>query len=377
MENNKTDKLSLPFFDNLNGLRFIGALSVFLFHAFTLGREMWGTFFETPIFQAIFKLMKKGHHGVGLFFVLSGFLITYLLLHEAKVNGRINAFGFFMRRLLRIWPLYFIVVLFGFFIFPLLPNGVETQNSLLHYSLFISNFEEIWTGWRDSISFLTVTWSVSIEEQFYMAWVALIAIIPAFRKGKHYPIYFITLILISIAFRLMHMDNERTIYFHTLSVISDLAIGGLLSYACFKSNKLDQLKELSKTMILFAYALGVSIILFSTKLFVGYLIGIERIVIGLFFAFIIFEQVYCKHSFFKADKLLNFFKLGEISYGIYMYHCIVIYFVQRIIAEYNFTDSILGFFAFLFISGYVTLTLSRLSYIYIEKPILRLKKHFR
>lgn len=338
---------------------------------------MWGAFFDTPIFQMIFKVMKKGHHGVGLFFVLSGFLITYLLLHEAKTREKINAFGFFMRRLLRIWPLYFIVVLFGFFLFPLLPNGMETQNSLLHYSLFISNFEEIWTGWKDSISFLTVTWSVSIEEQFYMAWVALIAIIPSFRKGKNYPIYFITLILISIIFRFFNMGDERTIYFHTLSVVSDLAIGGLLSYVCFSSKILDRFKHMSKLMIGFIYILGLSIILASTKLFPGYLVGIERIVIGLFFAFIIFEQVYCSNSFYKADKVLNFFKLGEISYGIYMYHCIVIYFVQQIILKYDMNNSLFGFIAFVFASGYLTLILSRLSYAYIEQPILNLKKHFR
>ena len=338
---------------------------------------MWGKFFESPFFQSIFKLMKKGHHGVGLFFVLSGFLITYLLLHEAKAKGKIYAFGFFMRRLLRIWPLYFIIVLFGFFIFPSLPNGLETQNSFLHYSLFISNFEEIWTGWKDSISFLTVTWSVSIEEQYYMAWVALIAIIPSFSRGKYFPIYFVLLILTSVLFRILHIGNERTIYFHTLSVISDLAIGGLLSYATFVTHKLDKFKNLSRLLILGIYAVGIIIILFSTKIFTGYLIGIERIVIGIFFAFVIFEQVFCKNSLFKADKVLNFFQLGEISYGIYMYHCIVIYFVQHIIMQYNLNDSILGFIAFLFISGYITLVLSRLSFNYIEKPILNLKKWFR
>lgn len=377
MENNKTEKLSLPFYENLNGLRFIGALSVFLFHGFTLGREMWGDFFNTPILTGLFKLMSKGHHGVGLFFVLSGFLITSLLLYEAKNKGQINAFGFFMRRLLRIWPLYFIVVIFGFIIFPMLPNGFETQNSLLHYSLFISNFEEIWTGWRDSVSFLTVTWSVSIEEQFYMAWVALIALIPALKKGLHYHYYFIALILISIVFRILHVDDERTIYFHTLSVMSDLAIGGLLSTVLFHTEWLSRFKSISKVKIILIYLIGFGLLLFSTKIFHGYLIGIERLFIGLFFAFVIFEQISCEHSFYKADKLIGFFRLGEISYGLYMYHCIVIYFVQKVVIQYGFQDSLIGFIVFMLVSGYATMALSRLSYTYIEEPILKLKKHFR
>jgi peptidoglycan/LPS O-acetylase OafA/YrhL len=377
LENNKTEKLSIPFYENLNGLRFIGALSVFLFHGFTLGREMWGDFFQSSLFKGIFKIMNKGHHGVGLFFVLSGFLITSLLLNEAKRKGHINAFGFFMRRLLRIWPLYFIIVFFGFILFPMLPNGFETQNSLLHYALFISNFEELWTGWRDSISFLTITWSVSIEEQFYMAWVALIALIPAFRKGKHYHYYFLLLIIISVIFRFTHAGEERTIYFHTLSVISDLAIGGLLSVVTSQTSYLDKLKSLSRIKIIVVYLTGGALLLASTKLFPGYLVSLERIFIGLFFAFVIFEQIYCRNSFYKADRIRGFFKLGEISYGLYMYHCIVIYFVQRVIIQYDFQGSIIGFIAFLLISGYTTIAISRLSYTYIEAPILRLKNHFR
>ena len=377
MKNNKTKKLLLPFYDNLNGLRFIGALSVFLFHIFTLGREIWGDFFSDPIFTQIFKVISKGHHGVGLFFVLSGFLITSLLLNEAKRKGKINAFHFFMRRSLRIWPLYFIILIFGFILFPLLPNGFETENSLLHYSFFISNFEELWTGWRDSISFLTITWSVSIEEQFYMTWVVLIAIFDSIRKGKYYHIYFIIVILLSVIFRSLHIDDERIIYFHTLSVISDLAIGGLLSVIALNTNWLLSFKNLSRIKIILIYLAGVFLLLMSTTIFQGYLIGIERLFIGLFFSFVIFEQINCTHSFYKADKILGFFNLGKISYGFYMYHCVVIYFVQKIIIQYGLQESIFGFIAFLLLSGYLTIIISRLSYTYIEEPILRLKKYFR
>jgi len=380
----KTNQLSTPFFENLNGLRFVGALSVFLFHCFTLGREIWGDFFQTPIFKSLSKVFSKGHHGVGLFFVLSGFLITYLLLHEAKKNKTINAFGFFMRRLLRIWPLYFLIVLFGFFLFPMLPFGDTTTNSFLHYSLFLSNFEEIWNGWRDSINFLTVTWSVSIEEQFYMAWVALIAVIPAFRRGKYFNWYFLLLILTSVVFRFLVITGdssailqERTLYFHTLSVLSDLAIGGYLSYLCFHYAIPEKLKNLARWNILLIYLLGTATILFSRILFVDFGIVFERIAIGLFFAFIIFEQVYCVNSFFKADKLPGFFKLGEISYGLYMYHCIVIFYVQHLFVQMEWTNSLAGFIGFILMSGIVTYAISYISYRLIEKPILGLKRFFR
>ncbi len=377
MIEHKTNQLSTPFFENLNGLRFIGALAVFLFHCFTLGREIWGDFFQSPVFKSLTKVFSKGHHGVGLFFVLSGFLITYLLLNEAKKNKTINAFGFFMRRLLRIWPLYFLIVLFGFFLFPVLPFGEQTTNSFLHYGLFLSNFEEIWNGWRDSINFLTVTWSVSIEEQFYMAWVALIAVIPAFRRGKYFNWYFLLLIAVSIAFRAFGSGGERTLYFHTLSVVSDLAIGGYLSYLCFHYAIPEKIKHLARWKIVLIYLLGISTILFSRVLFVDFGIVFERIAIGLFFAFIIFEQVYCANSFFKADKLPGFFKLGEISYGLYMYHCIVIFYVQHLFVHMEWTDSLAGFIGFILMSGIVTYVISSISYRFIEKPILGLKRYFR
>ncbi|MEJ6777520.1 MAG: hypothetical protein QNK85_09410, partial [Crocinitomicaceae bacterium] len=193
----------------------------------------------------------------------------------------------------------------------------------------------------------------------------------------YYPIYFIIMILVSVIFRSLHLDDERIIYFHTLSVISDLAIGGLLSVLTLNTNWLLSFKNLSRLKIILIYLAGVFLLLMSTTIFQGYLIGIERLFIGLFFSFVIFEQINCSHSFYKADKILGFFNLGKISYGLYMYQCIVIYFVQKIIIQYGLQESIFGFIAFLLLSGYITIIISRLSYTYIEEPILRLKKYFR
>ena len=321
--------------------------------------------------------MTKGHHGVALFFVLSGFLITYLLLNEAKHNGKINVKGFFMRRLLRIWPVYFIVIIFGFFLFPILPFGDTTSNSLLHCSLFISNFEEIWNGWRDSISFLSVTWSVSVEEQFYIGWVALMAILPRFRKGKFFLLYFCLLILTNLVFRTLYAGEERIIYFHTFSVVSDLAIGGFLSYACFHYKIKERIKDISRLKITLVYISGILITIFSSHIFLGKLVIIERIILGLFFAFIIFEQAYCTHSFYKADKIKGFFKLGELSYGFYMYHCIVIYYVQQIILKLEWQNSPIGFIVFILTALLLTIVISSISYRLVEAPLLKLKKKFR
>ena len=99
------------YFPNLNGVRFIAAFSVLIHHTeqikYLMGLEnIYGNYF----------IKNLGKLGVGLFFVLSGFLITYLLLSEKERRGDVSTKAFYIRRILRIWPLYFIIVILGFFV---------------------------------------------------------------------------------------------------------------------------------------------------------------------------------------------------------------------------------------------------------------------
>ncbi|MCR9173089.1 MAG: acyltransferase [bacterium] len=377
MNSQNTSNLSRPYFENLNGLRAIGALAVFVFHAFLLGNEIWGDFYHSTYFQAAVQVFGKGNYGVSLFFVLSGFLITYLLLHEAKSKGKIAVFGFFMRRLLRIWPVYFLVVGFGFLLYPHLPYGIQTSNSGWMYAFFLSNIEEIRNGYRDAVNFLTITWSVSIEEQFYMAWVALMAIFPFMRKAKGFLPYLLMLAVGSVVFRWMYADDFSVLYYHTFAVMSDLALGGIAAYACFHCNFQKYTSDVPKWMNVLIYFLGIGLILATRKVFVGDFIVIEKLILGFFFVYVILDQTFGKHSFFNADKIPTFFRLGTISYGFYMYHCIVIYYVQQFFKEMNWTDNPVHFVLFFMTSLLLTTVVSTLSYRLVELPILRMKKHFK
>lgn len=371
---NKTDH---TFYPNLNGLRFLGALMVFIFHCFTLEREIWGSFFDGKIFQIIYKIASKGHHGVGIFFVLSGFLISSILLNEIKIKGEIKVGNFLMRRILRIWPLYFLIVIFGFFIFPLLPYGKETIHSLGYYAAFLSNIDEIRVGLLDNLNFLTITWSVSIEEQFYLFWILLLACLPFLRKGKLFPLYFMLVVIGSLVFRSIYYCDERTIYFHTFSVMSDLALGGLMAYMVQRYSIQKIVINLQRWKIILIYIFGILLVLGSTIIFKPPFNIAERLCLGIFFAFILLEQAYATKSFFKLDKFPGFFKSGEITYGFYMYHCIFIYYGSKIFAQLGWTTNVGYFILYFIVVFFFTYLTAYLSFRFIEKPILGLKKYFR
>lgn len=363
-------------FENLNGLRFIGAFLVFVFHAFTINREVWGDFFESAPFIVLRKLTSIGHYGVNLFFVLSGFLITYLLLQELRERGKIHIGFFLVRRILRLWPLYFVIVLFGFFLFPHLPFGTHTVHEFWRYALFLSNFDEIINGNRDSLNFLTATWSVSIEEQFYLGWAAVIGCFQ-WKTIRSFQGFFLLVIVSSVVFRIYHVYEPQVIYYHTLSVISDMAIGGLLATIVFENPSLPWIENLKKWQIGVIYLLGIGFLFAAHKVLPGRFILLERLISGTFFAFVLIEQLKANHSFYKADRIPYFERAGKLTYGFYLFHSLLIFYLCNTF-EYLDWNRHAGYFALYFVLLLAFNTgLSVISYRCFEKPLLDLKKYFR
>ena len=149
-------------FGSLDGLRCICILLVIWHHSpLRASEELWPT------------LLTRGFSGVDFFFVLSGYLITTLLLREETRNGRFSIRGFYWRRILRIIPVYFLVVT----LVALWWIGVRGQDQYLdllpYYYLFLANFL------NGDIPLLTPMWSLSVEEQYYLIWPALLLLLPA------------------------------------------------------------------------------------------------------------------------------------------------------------------------------------------------------
>lgn len=369
-------KPASPYFKNLDGLRTICFLMVFFFHSFTSKNE---TVLNSGVYQTIKTgLFSNGNLGVNFFFVLSGFLITYLLIIEKQTTGTIQILHFWVRRILRIWPLYFFCVLFGFFVFPLIKSylGQTPQETahLVNYLTFTSNFDFIANG-RPDASILGVLWSVSIEEQFYLVWPLALIFIPI----RFYWILFVSLIALSLAYRITHPDYYH-LEFHTLSCMNDLVVGALMAWWLLHSNKLKQfLRHASIPVQAIPYVLFTLIFFLRDELFLGCpaVIPCERIITSLFMAWIILDQAINTTGFFRLSRFKILVETGKYTYGMYCLHFLAI------LITITFTKSILHkdtswnvLITEPIISLMLTYVISVISYRYFEQYFLRLKRKF-
>ncbi len=320
------------------------------------------------------------------FFVLSGFLITYILLEEKELSGKINLRNFYLRRVLRIWPLYFLVLPFGFFIFPYIYNLEYIFSSNAHrlpyYITFLSNFEAINAYTQGLVANVDVrlmqgiTWSVAVEEQFYLIWPILFILI----KPRYYIFIFIPIIIGSVLFRLHVQDDYYRLSFHTLAVMVDLAIGGLSAYLVLKYKVVkDFFVKLPLWAASVIYLAGGFVLLIRDHIeyFVPDAKATVHLFYGVYFSFIILHQNFSPDSFLKLGRIKFLTFWGKYSYGIYLLHPIAIGIVSYIvlslhIVQANFVNYLLIGFASLLL----TLGLSYISYELYEKHFLALKKKF-
>jgi peptidoglycan/LPS O-acetylase OafA/YrhL len=381
LTNHTPDKQSV-FFPNLDGIRFLAFLLVLIQHAFFIYSTRAG--FSNSFADSWKKLFfLSGGLGVSIFFVLSGFLITYLLLDEYQKKGSIQVFRFYMRRVLRIWPLYYAVVIFCFHIYPLLKatsgESIIIHNHAQYFYTFLSNFDVLHLDHtiNGNTPMIAVTWSVAIEEQFYLIWPLLFYILPQ----KLFKFIFPLVISFSLGFRFMHRDDGSTLYLHTISVVGDLAVGGFCAYYAFYSKEFKNLfKNLSTLQIASIYLLGIAWLVFQNmNMLPNYISFGYRIITTIFFAFIILEQNYSRHSFYKFSKNTFFSFWGKYTYGLYLLHQIVMVFVITLLHKIfkwpelpSFKYAIITFC----ICFLLVLPICYLSYEYFEKWFLRFKSRF-
>ena len=369
------------YFKNLDSIRFFAALIVVHAHCIAPCYDYLDV--KNVFLKRFISVFSNGQTGVAIFFVLSGFLITYIILSEIEVSGSFSIKNFYIRRVFRIWPLYYAVVMFSFLVYPFIKNlfGFETSPASrpFFFFTFLSNFdviniEKYHLGHEELMQ--NVTWSVSVEEQFYAFWPLIFAFLP-----KRFFVFAMTLVVISsIIFRYYIYPDGFTMTFHTLSVLGDLAIGGLFAYCIIKYQNVRTYFENIKTpVILASFVIFVFSLLYAKELFperAG--LAFSRLYFALLFGFIIASQSMIKtRSRLQLGNIRFANNMGKYTYGIYLLHPIAFLFVVQAfryfhIAANSFKISlVIGI-----MSSVVGVLLSMLSYTYLEKPFLRLKERF-
>lgn len=192
------------YFPNLNGIRFIAAFLVIIHHIEQI-KNLFGL--ESKWTNPAINLI--GPLGVILFFVLSGFLITYLLLVEEKEMKGISIKSFYIRRILRIWPLYYLIIVLSFFLIPQISFLNLTgwsdhiyDDFFLKLVLFVFFLPNLALVLFPPVAYASQTWSVGVEEQFYLIWPILIKNVKN-KKRLLYTIIFGYLFLKLILFNLI------------------------------------------------------------------------------------------------------------------------------------------------------------------------------
>jgi peptidoglycan/LPS O-acetylase OafA/YrhL len=183
----------------LDGLRFLAFFGVFVHHALSGDATWWASKgLPAPAASLVGASMRAGAYGVDLFFVLSAFLITELLLREFDLSSRVNAKAFLVRRALRIWPLFFFFLALSAVVdrFVLDRPGM----SVIYIAAFVGFLGNWACGfWGYPASVAAPLWSVSVEEQFYLLWPFVVAALGA----RRLPRLAFAMITVAIASRLV------------------------------------------------------------------------------------------------------------------------------------------------------------------------------
>jgi peptidoglycan/LPS O-acetylase OafA/YrhL len=350
------------YFPGLNGLRAIAAIAVVLSHidqcSYLFGLKSIG-----------FSNSGIASDGVTLFFVLSGFLITFLLLKEKRVSSSVNVRNFYIRRILRIWPIYYTVIIVTCFLLGYVPTiGYQRQTLVPAISLFalmMANFSYVLYYFTS----LAPLWSVGVEEQFYLFWPLVV------NKLKNIPfflfIFIFTYIFLTYGLHLF----ARSFWYQIIRLTSfDCMAFGAFG-ACLVFYKSKYLRYIYHPFVQVA-----AIVLVLVPEFYYKVVNIPRPVrseyFGILFLVVILNvSTNSRSILILENKVLDY--LGRISYGIYVYHMLIISILAMLLHPYLSVIGSVDFYVLMYASVvFATLAISSISYFYYESRFLKLKKSY-
>lgn len=365
----------------LDGLRGIAIILVMLHHFSLYG---WESNPATKLDLIIKQVALGGWVGVDLFFVLSGFLITGILV-STKEDPRYFK-NFYMRRFLRIFPLYFGFLLAFTFFLPIIdPAGAQIQNQFREqawYWTYLINWRIGFQGWPQ-YSGIAHFWSLAVEEQFYLIWPAIVYLF----SRKSMMLICIIIILVSPVIRvfMIIIGYDLAAYTATVSRMDALALGGLIALLTREGSH-SKLVHLCKWPVVILTGL----IVLAYTLWRGSLQADDYFVLaaGLSMIALFFGGLLIFALFIPADKgagkmfsskPLRFF--GKYSYALYVFHHLVSIYLPK----YGFSvesipaikgSQLPGYIGFCLVATMLSIGLAVASWHLWELRFLKLKRHF-
>jgi peptidoglycan/LPS O-acetylase OafA/YrhL len=335
----------MRYLKQIDGLRAFAVIGVIIHH--------WTTVSTNFSF-----LMHLGAFGVDLFFVISGFLITTILIKEKNNGKKIieNIKIFYIRRSLRIFPIYYIFLIL-IFIF----NWTEIKPNALSLLGYYFNFDMYFNGWA-KFSYVQHLWSLSVEEQFYIFWPLIVFL---FINKNNFYIFIPLLIVVSFVFCLSFLlfSPYKEVKLFTPFAFMSLFLGSLLSYIKDRNIKVPYSSIFIIVFLSIFLLLKLDLIPhFYGKNIIGYLIPFP----SLMFFLLVNKAADGYKGVAKVILENNFLCfIGKISYGLYIYHMII---------PHLFFDNIS--YINIFYNTLILFVIALSSWYLIENPINKLKNRF-
>lgn len=355
----------------LDVLRFLAFFGVFLHHALPRNATTYiDAGLSTTATQWVLAAKEAGAFGVDLFFALSAFLITELLRREYVSRGTFSLSAFYVRRALRIWPLYFTFIAITVLVVPsILPEDQFGSIYIISFALFFGNWISATSGLPISVA--SPLWSISVEEQFYLGWPLLL-----WRFGMNrIKQLAVAMLVFAFATRIFLATigvAHPGVWCNTFARLDPIALGALLAFVL--NGRAPQIKTASRVLLCVVALVG--------WLLVGRYLSQDGLTSIATYAVSALASVTVLLAVLKSDtpllKIAPFtwlVYLGRISYGLYVFHLLALALVAKLLfipvvgIPLNFELRLL--FAFL-----LTVAMAALSYRWLEQPFLLLKKRF-
>jgi peptidoglycan/LPS O-acetylase OafA/YrhL len=368
-----TESAERIYFPELDGLRFLAFMLVYISHEGVppdLLARLIGS-------RATAALRLNGGYGVQLFFILSGYLIASLLLREEARYGRIALRAFWARRILRIWPLYYLIVAIGFGVIPALEGQLHETGYREMMRIHFIPFLAFMGNWSMLLltpmpDWLSVLWSVCVEEQFYLIVPLMIALVtPRYRRSL-----VAVLMATAIAVRWACAQSSSTqlmIQFNTFAQFDTLLSGVLLALCLGWDRNRPRLTR-SLRWLQWPLYLAIGWIMCQPELGQGtvWRRTWDFVWIWICGSGIVLVAIW-GHGWLKAVlSYSRFVWLGKISYGLYMYHELVLWWRAHTFYRLSWFPNRDALSAVACLS--LTITAAAASYYVYERPFLKLKR---